>query len=47
MPKISSWVTVILSGLALIYALLDNFNKDVLIASLLVLAVSIGMIINK
>ncbi|MBU2576523.1 MAG: hypothetical protein KKF50_02275 [Nanoarchaeota archaeon] len=46
MPKISPKITAVLSAIALIYALFDNFNVSVAIASILVLVLSIGMIIE-
>jgi len=46
MGKISPKITAVLSAIALIYALFDNFNVSVAIASFLVLVLSVGMIIE-
>jgi hypothetical protein len=47
MSKISPVIATILSSLAMIYALFDNFNKEIFIASFLVLVVSIIMLVNN
>lgn len=46
MAKISPKITAVLSAIALIYALFDNFNIPVAIGSFLVLFLSVGMIIE-
>ena len=47
MAKISPKIVAVLSFLAMIYSLFDNFNKEVFIASCLIFILSVGMIINN
>jgi len=47
MVKTSPKIVAVLSFLTMIYALFDDFNKEILIGSLLIFILSIGMISNS